>query len=510
MRVDALENALFSTTLNPLLRFLIGRFDKDCPKDGSLLLNSLKSYLGTQVPLCPSCQHVSSKIASPFYVLGGRLIRADKDFMRSMFIDNLYGEAWLRGFGLMMKGIEKYGVRIPFTPAGPFEVVWNFTYQCNLRCKHCYENAGGERRAELSTDEAKQVLDRLSNLAGIGLPALSFSGGEPLARKDFFELAAYAEKRISYVSIASNGTLITKDNAKRIKDAGVDYVEISVDGATSKVHDEFRGIPGAFERTMEGVRNCVDEGLDTCIATVLHRDNVAELDKILGLAKQLDVRFMHFNYIPTGRAKAYVQLDLNPDERLHVLRTIGKEVIGLYLQAKMEELTYGKSSVTVDKFFSTCPQYASVTKELSQVKGEKFMVEAHYAAKKGVENVANFLGGCGAGRLYCAVEPNGDIKPCVFFPTNNDTVIGNVLEDRFEELWDNHPLLWRLRTREDLEDYVIGGRRVGCGCCPDKYICGGCRARAYSYFNGNVKAPDIGCIHNKPLWDRMMRRGSLS
>ncbi|MEM2995063.1 MAG: radical SAM protein [Candidatus Bathyarchaeia archaeon] len=503
MQIDTIENALLSVTVNPILKSLINRFDKECPKDGSLLLNSLKDFLGVSVPLCPTCQHVSRRIAKPFYELGSRFIRADKGFMQRQFLKSRYSEAWLRGFGLMMKGIEKYGVRVPFVPAGPFEIVWNFTYQCNLRCKHCYEDAGAKKKMELSTDEAKQALDILSKIAGVGLPALSFSGGEPLARRDFFELLAYAKKRIGYVSLASNGTLITKDNAKRLRDVGVDYVEISVDGATPQVHDDFRGIPGAFEKTLEGVKNCVEEGIDTCIATVLHRDNFSELDKLIALSKELNVRFMHFNYIPTGRAKAYVELDLTPDERFHVLETIGKEIIELYLQAKEEELKYGKSDVIVDKFFSTCPQYASVTKELSQKHGEKFMVEAHYAAKKGVENIANFLGGCGAGRLYCCFEPNGDIKPCVFFPTGKDTLLGNILNDNFEEIWDNHPLLWKLRVRENLENYIVNGKLVGCGNCPDKYICGGCRARAYSYFNGNVNAPDIGCIHNKPLWEKI-------
>jgi len=504
MQLDAVENALFSVTVNPLLKSLIGRFDKECPTDGSLLLNSLKDYLGAPISLCPTCQHISSRIARPFYELGTRFLRANRKFMRNQFLDNQYSKAWLRGFGLMMKGIEKYGVRVPFTPAGPFEIVWNFTYQCNLRCKHCYENAGGEKRPELSTEEAKQVLDILSKIAGIGLPALSFSGGEPLARRDFFELATYAKKRIGYISIASNGTLITKDNAKRIKEVGVDYVEISIDGATPQIHDEFRGIPGALERTIRGVKNCLEEGIDTCIATVLHRDNLSELDKLIELTKHLDVRFMHFNYIPTGRAKAYVELDLTPDERFRVLKTIGKEIVGQYLQAKEEELKYGKSNVKVDRFFSTCPQYASVAKELSRSYGEEFIVEAHYAAKKGVETIANFLGGCGAGRLYCCLEPNGDIKPCVFFPSGKDTVLGNILKDTFEEIWDNHPFLWRLRIRENLEDYMVNGKRIGCGMCPDKYICGGCRARSYSYFDGNVNAPDIGCIHNKFLWKKLV------
>ncbi|NWF87478.1 radical SAM protein [Candidatus Bathyarchaeota archaeon] len=502
MHSDTVKNALFSVTANPLLKSLISRFDKECPKDGNLLLNSLKEFLGEPVALCPTCQHTSRKIAKPFYELGIRFLRVDRNFMRHQFVGSPYGEAWLRGFGLMMKGIEKFGVRAPFTPAGPFEIVWNFTYQCNLKCKHCYENAGDKKRTELSTDEAKHVLDILSKLAGIGLPALSFSGGEPLARKDFFELASYAKKRVGYVSIASNGTLITRDSTKRIKDAKIDYVEISIDGATPQVHDDFRCIPGAFERAMAGVKNCVEEGVNTCIATVLHKNNLAELNKLIALTKELNVRFMHFNYIPTGRAKAYVELDLTPDERLHVLETIGKEIISLYLQAKEQEQEQGKSSVVVDKFFSTCPQYASVTKKLSQKAGEKFVVEAHYAAKKGVEIIANFLGGCGAGRLYCCLEPNGDVKPCVFFPTNKNTVLGNILKDDFEEIWDNHPFLWRLRTREKLEDYIVDRKRVGCADCPDKYICGGCRARAYSYFDGNISAPDIGCIRNKPLWEK--------
>lgn len=504
MQIDAVENALLSVTVNPLLRSLIARFDKECPDDGSLLLNSLKNFLGVPTTLCPSCQHISRNIALPFYEIGSRFLHVDKNFMRSQFLNSQYGEAWFRGFGLMMKGIEKYGVRVPFVPAGPFEIVWNFTYQCNLRCKHCYENAGSKKRAELSTDEAMQVLDTLSKMAGIGLPALSFSGGEPLARKDFFELASYAKKRAGYVSIASNGTLITKDNAKRIKDLGIDYVEISVDGAAPQVHDEFRQIQGAFAGAMAGVKNCIEEGIDTCIATVIHKDNLAELDKLIDLAKHLNVRFMHFNYIPTGRAKAYAELDLTPEQRLHVLEAIGKEIVELYLQAKEEQLKNEKSNVKVDRFFSTCPQYACVTKELSQKSGEKFIVEAHYAAKKGIENVANFLGGCGTGRLYCCLEPNGDIKPCVFFPTNKNTVLGNVLKNNFEEIWDNHPLLWKLRTRENLEDYIVNGKRVGCGSCPDKYICGGCRARAYSYFNGNINSPDIGCIHNKSLWKKIV------
>ena len=495
--------------INPLLKTVIKKFDVECEQDGSLLIKSLKRFLGEDVHLCGSCAILDHRIANPFYQIGARIMRAEPRFMRDRFLDQEYGEAWLKGFALMMKGIEKYGIRIPFTPAGPFEIVWNFTYSCNLRCKHCYEDAGFNR-PELTTNQAFTTIDNLSKIANIGLPALSFSGGEPLIRKDFFEVAAYAKKKIPYVNIATNGTLLTKDNVKKLKEVGVDYVEISLDGASKEVHDSFRRVPGCFEKTMEGIRNCVDENLDTCIATTAHKENLDEIPKIIELAQELGARFMHFNYIPTGRAKKHVELDLSPKERLSLLEIIGRKIVSLYLKAKEEEQRTGKTNIKTDRFFSTLPQFASVVKRLAEEEGYYFTVSAHYAAKKGVENVANFLGGCGTGRLYVGLEPNGDVKPCVFFPTNENTIIGNILEDDFEHIWDNNKLLWKLRTREKLESYEINGQTIGCGNCEDKYICGGCRARAYGYFNGDLNAPDIGCIDNEEIWKKLQNRFPLN
>jgi len=503
MQTCTVESALLSV-VNPILKAVIKWIDIDCERDGSLLVNSLKRFLGDDVQFCRSCTSLSRRIADPFYEVGCRILKVDKSFMRNMFLEQEYGEAWLKGFALMMKGIRKYGIRIPFTPAGPFQIVWNFTYRCNLKCKHCYENAG-VRLPELTTDQAYEALDVLSRIAGVGLPSLSFSGGEPLVRRDFFEVAAYAKKRIPYISIATNGTLLTKDNVERLRDVGVDYVEISLDGASKEVHEGFRGVPGCFEKTMKGIENCLDAGLDTCIATTAHKQNLSEIPRIVELAEELGARFMHFNYIPTGRAKDHVELDLSPRERLSLLEMIGRKTVDLYVRAKQEERETGRTNIKTDRFFSTCPQYASVVKRLSEEIGETFTVSAHYAAKKGVENVANFLGGCGAGRLYIALEPNGDLKPCVFFPTNKETIFGNILEDDFDELWDSNEMLWALRSRDLLESYRIGGEMIGCGNCEDKYICGGCRARSYSYFNGKLTAADIGCIENEKIWKRIVK-----
>lgn len=501
---ESLENILLDTTLNPLLKAAVSKFDVECSKDGNLLLNSLKDFLGEHVQLCDSCATLSRRIAKPFFAIGTKALRINRDFLQRQFLNAEYGEAWLRGFGLMMKGIRKYGIQIPFTPAGPFEIVWNFTYTCNLRCKHCYEDAGG-KRPELSTDEAFEAVDVLSKTARIGLSALSFSGGEPLMRKDFFEVMTYAKKKISYISIATNATLLTKDTAKTLKDIGIDYVEISLDGASKEVHEGFRRVPGCFERTLQGIRNSLEAGLDTCIASTIQKENLSEVEKIVTTAEDLGVRFMHFNYIPTGRAKAFVELDLTPKERLGILELIGHRILNLYLKSQEEEEKTGESKIQVDRYFSTCPQYASVVKKLSSEHGEKYTVSAHYAAMKGVENVANFLGGCGAGRLYMCLEPNGDMKPCVFFGTSRNTVLGNILKDDFEQVWDTHPFLLTLRSREKLENYNVNGQVVGCGRCKDRYICGGCRAHAFSYFDGDLNAPDIGCIDNESLWERVTK-----
>lgn len=503
MKRDTIENALLQAA-NPILKSIIKRFDIECKQDGSLLINSLKDFLGENIKLCRSCNRLNRIVAKPFYKIGSKALRVDTGFMGNKFLDSKYGEAWLKGFALMMKGIEKYGIRIPFTPAGPFEIVWNFTYTCNLRCKHCYEDAGANR-PELSTEQAYEVIDVLSRMANAGLPALSFSGGEPLMRKDFFEIAAYAKKKIPFVSIATNGTLLTKDNVSRLKEIGVDYAEISLDGATKEVHENFRRVPGCFEKTVKGIRNCADKNLDACIATTVHKGNLDEIPKIIELADQMGVRFMHFNYIPTGRAKEHLKLDLTPKERLWLLQMLGNKIVNLYIKSKEEEENTGKTSINVDKIFSTCPQFASVVKKIAREKGHDYTVSAHYAAMRGVEVVANFLGGCGAGRLYIALEPNGDIKPCVFFPTNESTIIGNILKDDIENIWDNNPILWKLRTREKLETYKINGQTIGCGRCQDKYICGGCRARSYGYFDGNLNAADIGCIYNEELWKEVTR-----
>jgi radical SAM protein with 4Fe4S-binding SPASM domain len=301
---------------------------------------------------------------------------------------------------------------------------------------------------------------------------LAFSGGEPLTRKDFFEVARYASDRGLYVSLASNGTLLTKENVKKLKEAQVNYIDISIDGATAKTHDDFRGVPGAFDKAIAGLKNCVEADICACIATTVGKNNMSELPGIIDLAEKFEVeRFTYFNFIPAGRGKEHVDQDLSPQEREEVMR---------YLLNRM-------SAGCKTTILATAPQLARVAAQCQGPSGtgEVTMALAHMqtvkVTKKAVP-LGEFIGGCGAGRLYCAISPQGDIRPCVFLPKN----VGNLKTRTFKDIWLNAPLFNAFRNRANLKG--------SCSVCDYKYICGGCRARSAAYHDGDTLNGDPGCI----------------
>ncbi len=370
-----------------------------------------------------------------------------------------------KGLVNILGGIGMYGVTKPYRTPAPFLVVWNYTNLCNLRCKHCYQHAGKQSQDELTTDERLAIIDQLDEN---NVSALAFSGGEPLMCSDIFQVARYAHEKGIYISIATNGTLLTRENVARLKKAGVGYVEVSLDGATEESHERFRGIRGCFEKTIEGIKNSVKAGIYTCIATTATKHNIKEIPEIVELAKRLGVkRVIIFNFIPAGRGKEITHLDLSPEEREDLLK---------YLY---EELTRGEIET-----LCTAPQYSRVCLQQSLIKKSNVLSSAHFAVADfhgRAKQLADFLGGCGAGRLYCAIQPNGLVTPCVFMPI----VTGDLRRQSLREIWLKSKVMRDLRDREKLKG--------GCGICRYKYICGGCRARAYAY-HGDYLAPDPGCI----------------
>ena len=404
----------------------------------------------------------------------GAKTEAVKDFLKDPYMR--------KGFAVIIRSIAEYGISTPQRLIAPFMVVWDFTKQCNLKCKHCYANATPYPAPdELSLKERYEVIDQLDEA---GVAAISFSGGEPLINKDFWKIAEYASSKGFYLSVATNGTLITKENAKRLKNVGIRYAEISVDGPNAEIHDNFRGVKGAFDATIKGIKNARDAGISIGIATTATHHNIDLIPDIVKLARELKVdRLIVFNFIPTGRGTEIVRDDLTPKERENLMSYLYEE--------------WQKGDMQI---FSTCPAYARVSlMAMEKNKGDKVspthFAEIELPAEFGgaAKALTEFIGGCGAGRIYCSIEHNGDIQPCVFIPIT----VGNVIKDGFSNVWKNNPILNELRDR-DAPDYA-------CSTCPFRYICGGCRARSYAYY-GDLKSPDPGCILMQKEWEKITSR----
>lgn len=449
-----------------LLKFITGRTEH-----GNRLNIALKDYANDGLSRDLSLREKANSLLVRFFLdRGAESLGVTPERMKKSLSDPIVR----RGVANVLEGIATYGVERPYTSVAPFLVVWDFTWGCNLSCKHCYENAGEIRDDELSTEEAKQVIDEFRDA---GVVAIAFSGGEPLVRDDLFEVAEYAGDQGFYVSLATNGTLITEDVAKRIKRI-FDYVEISLDGF-EETHDEFRGMEGAWKRTCRGIKNCVAEDIDTCVALTATHHNLDEIPALIEFVeKDLGAKkVIHFNYIPVRRGKDIVSDDLSPKERIDLLEDFYSRTV---------------DSNCPMTFYSTAPQYSMVSWKFAQGPSiaTHFTNEAALETLRGkTRSLAQFLGGCGAGRLYCALEPNGDVEPCVFIPIK----IGNIREQSLREIWRNSEVLDKIRARDEFE---------GCGDCKYKYICGGCRARAYGYF-GDLQAPDPGCPLNEEYWEEI-------
>jgi len=455
---------LQKTVGNPITRKMLHGmllFCENCQENR--LEVALELYTGVRKDACLKCRLAEKAIGS-ILKMGISAFGVTNSRMKEQFID----PSWRKGLINVLTGIAHFGVQRPFISGAPFLVVWDVTYACNLKCKHCYASAGEPLKDELTTEEAKQVIDKLDRAS---VPIIAFSGGEPLVRKDILELAKYANDKGIYVAVATNGTLITEEKAREMKESGIQFTQISLDGASAETHDSFRGINGVYEKTIQGIKNCVNEGFFVNIATTATKYNYKEIPKIMDLCEELGVNwFMLYNFVPTGRGAFISENDLTPSQREQLLNELWRRL-----------KNGGKVSV-----LSTAPQFARVALEAEVGKNEK-IVPTHFfnpQLSDKLVNLAEFVGGCGCGRFYCAIRPNGNIDPCVFFPLT----VGNIKEDDFEDLWKNNVILKELRNKDILEG--------NCGKCNYRYYCGGCRARAYGY-TGNYLAPDPGCIMQK-------------
>lgn len=324
-------------------------------------------------------------------------------------------------------------------------VSWNVTNACNMFCDHCYREAGCKAEEELSTEEAKTLLEQI---ARAGFKIMIFSGGEPLIRPDILELVSYATSLGLRSVFGTNGTLITLEMAQKLKAAGAMGMGISLDSMDKKKHNEFRKFDGAWEGAVQGMRNCRAVGLPFQIHTTVMDWNNHELEAITDFAVAEGAVAHHFFFlVPTGRAKTIEAESLRAEQYEETLTRIMKKQTEVDIELK-----------------PTCaPQFMRI------------------AAQMGIKT--RFRRGCLAGTAYCIISPRGKVQPCAYL----NMELGDVRETPFDEIWKNNEVLNTLRTLE---------YKGGCGECEFKRACGGCRARAAYYHEGDYMAEEPWCLYH--------------
>ena len=343
-------------------------------------------------------------------------------------------------------------------------VVWNVTRACNLRCMHCYAKAQRQRGPdELTHEEGIALLD---DLADFGVPVVLFSGGEPLVRPDLVDLARHAVKRGMRAVISTNGTLISKEKAEELKDIGLSYVGVSLDGM-KEVNDRFRGKKGAFDEALEGIRNCKCVGLKVGLRFTINKMNAKEIPRIFELLEQEDIpRVCFYHLVYAGRGSDLVEADLSHDETRKTVDLIIDKTKELHDKGMAVEV------LTVDNHADGPYLYLRMKRENNPRSEE-------------VLELLKMNEGNNSGRGIGCVSWDGSVHADQFWRHYS---FGNVRERPFSEIWQDlsNPLMAKLKEKKK---YVKGR----CAACAWLDICGGnFRVRAEAV-TGDVWAPDPAC-----------------
>jgi len=396
----------------------------------------------------------------------------------------------------------------------PRLIFWELTKGCNLRCIHCRASATElSSPDDLSTAAAKAIIDQIAEVSN---PILVLSGGEPLFRKDIFELARYGTAKGLRVALATNGTLVTKPVARKIADSGVKRVAISLDGADAATHDTFRGIPGAFDAAITGFRNLKEVGLSVQINTTIARHNAHQLPHVLELARSIGADALHtFLLVPVGCGVDIAAEQMVPPEEY-------EKMLNWFYDQSLEGGIELKATCAPHYFRVVRQRRAAEHRSAAAAQLAQRAIEAAQSAPSkgplgveaprigptemtmpgstGIELKAHGIGqpvghpgthpsdmnamtkGCLAGTAVCFISHQGEVYPCGYLPA----LAGDLKKQSFSDVWENSYVFHQLRDVNNLN-----GK---CGCCEFRNVCMGCRARAFAA-TGNYLDEEPFCVY---------------
>ena len=395
----------------------------------------------------------------------------------------------------------------------PRLVFWEVTKGCNLRCIHCRATATElTSPTDLSTAKALGIITQLAEFAN---PILVLSGGEPLYRTDIFQLASYATERGLRVALATNGTLVTKEIARKIVDSGVKRVSISLDGANAQTHDTFRGIPGAFEAAIYGFRNLKERGMAVQINMTIARHNAKELPAVLDMDRRIGADALHtFLLVPVGCGVDIAESQMVPPQEYEELlnwfydqeqrgdiemkATCAPHYFRVVRQRRAAERKaagYGAASAEataeIDPTEMTMPGSTGIALRPAAGHGgfsagaavAPALAREHPGPRSGhPEGMSAVTKGCLAGTGVCFISHEGEVYPCGYLPA----LAGDLRRQSFAEIWTNSEVFATLRDTSKLS-----GK---CGCCEFRNVCMGCRARAFAA-TGDYMAEEPFCVY---------------
>ncbi len=380
----------------------------------------------------------------------------------------------------------------------PRLIFWEVTKGCNLRCIHCRASATElSSPADLSTGQAVEVIGQI---AAYAQPILVLSGGEPLYRRDVFDLARVASDRGLRVALATNGTQVNKQVARKIVDSGVRRVSISLDGADAQTHDTFRGIPGAFDAAIIGLRNLKELGMSVQINMTIARHNARQLPAVLELARRLGADALHtFLLVPVGCGVEIADTQMVPASEY-------EEILNWFYDRSLEGGIELKATCA-PHYFRVVRQRRAAERRASGEDGMRRDASAigptemtmpgstgmalrprHDGRPVGhpgghPEGMNAMTKGCLAGTGVCFISHRGEVYPCGYLPV----MAGDLRKQPFAEVWEKSPVFLQLRETDNLK-----GK---CGVCEFRNVCMGCRARAYAQ-TGDMLDQEPFCIYD--------------